>query len=668
MTLELGVCYYPEHWPEAQWADDAKRMAELGLRWVRIAEFAWSRIEPEPGRFDWGWLDRAVETLANAGLKIVMCTLTATPPKWLVDRHPDILAHGLDGQPRRFGSRRHYDFSSRVYRGESQRITRAVAERYGQHPAVAAWQTDNEYGCHDTILSTSPEALRAFRKWLARRYGNDIQALNQAWGTVFWSQAYRHFDEIDFPAQTVTEANPSHRLDWRRFASSEVRAFNVEQVALLRELSPGRPVSHNFMGFFTEFDHHEVAQDLDIATWDSYPLGFTQDFFFSAEEKARWAETGHPDIPAFHHDLYRGMTAGGRWWVMEQQPGPVNWARWNPCPAPGMVRLWTWQAWAHGAEVVSYFRWRQAPFAQEQMHAGLLRPDSVEAPGFAEVRQVVADLQALAPSETSALNPLPPARVALVLDYPSLWMARIQPQGADFNPLELSFRVYSALRGLGLDVDIVSADAPLQGRALVVLPASLHVSEELAQRLSQAAAAGTRIVLGPRVGSKTSNLQIPPELPPGPLQSLSGVRVPRVASLPPGLTPRLKGQEGAEATATRWLEDLELTAGDAHIRWQTERGQAAVVQRETVITVGTWLDEPGWKAVLTDAAQAAGMTVTPLPDAIRISRHPQFTLLQNFGEEAVDLSTLYLNLGSGSARSTTIPAHGLAWLPPAPNE
>ncbi len=156
--MKLGVCYYPEHWPESRWMEDATRMANAGIRIVRIGEFAWSRIEPEPGRLDWSWLDRAVDTLADAGLKIVLCTPTATPPKWLVDAHPDILALDLNGQPRRFGSRRHYCFSSATYQAESARITRAVAERYGDHPAVCAWQTDNEYGCHNTVLSYSENA------------------------------------------------------------------------------------------------------------------------------------------------------------------------------------------------------------------------------------------------------------------------------------------------------------------------------------------------------------------------------------------------------------------------------------------------------------------------------------------------------------------------------
>ena len=636
--MQLGVCYYPEHWPRAQWAEDARRMHAMGIRLVRIAEFAWSMIEPEPGQFRWDWLDEAIETLHAAGLGIVLCTPTATPPKWLVDRMPDMVAVDPQGRPRGFGSRRHYCFSHAGYRAESRRISRAVAERYGQHPAVVAWQTDNEYGCHDTVLSLSESARQGFRRWLAARY-TTIDALNAAWGTVFWSQVYRSFDEIDLPALTVTEANPAHRLEWRRFASDEVVAFNREQVAILRECSPGRPVSHNFMGFFTEFDHHAVAADLDIATWDSYPLGFTQMFFLTAEEKTRWARTGHPDIPAFHHDLYRGMCKDGRWWVMEQQPGPVNWAHWNPAPHDGMVRLWTWQAFAHGAEVVSYFRWRQAPFAQEQMHTGLLRPDASEDQGATEAAQVGAELSALGLDAVARLAVRAP--VALVFDYDALWMTQIQPQGADFNPLELQFRAYEGLRRLGLDVDIVPPGAALSGYRLVVLAAQPHVSPALRHALARAVAAGAQVVLGPRAGSKSAHLSFPADeaggpwsaLPPGPLAALAGVRVERVASLPPGCAEAVE-IHGQPVQVRRWREDLARVGADALATFAD--GRTALAGNGPVRYVAGWLDADGWQTVFTGAAADAGLRADPLPDGLRISRAGGLTMVFNFSDQARD--------------------------------
>jgi beta-galactosidase len=202
----LGVCYYPEHWLESQWETDAIRMAEVGLTWVRIGEFAWGRMEPESGRLDWGWLDRAIETLGRHGLKVVLGTPTATPPRWMLEKHPDMLGVNAQGQERGFGSRRHYCFSHRGYRAACARIVTLMAERYGRNPYVAAWQTDNEYGCHDTTLSYSPAARDAFRDWCAQRYQSP-QALNRAWGNVFWSMDYAAFDEIEPVSYTHLRAH-----------------------------------------------------------------------------------------------------------------------------------------------------------------------------------------------------------------------------------------------------------------------------------------------------------------------------------------------------------------------------------------------------------------------------------------------------------------------------
>ncbi len=343
MKPELGVCYYPEHWPEAMWADDAARMVETGLKWVRIGEFGWSRMEPSPGDLQFGWLDRAVETLGAAGLKVVMGTPTATPPRWMLDKHPDMLIVDAQGNPRKFGSRRHYCFSHAGYIEECVRIAQIMGERYGRNPHVMAWQIDNEYGCHDTTISYSKPALHAFRLWLADRYGT-VEALNEAWGNVFWSMDYDSFDQIDLPNLTVTDPNPSHVLAFRRFSSDQVVAFNKAQADALRALTDA-PLLHNYMGRVLEFDHFKVGEDLDIATWDSYPLGFLSDRLEADEaHKSTYLQQGDPDMQAFHHDLYRAV-GRGRWWVMEQQPGPVNWAPYNPAPCPvwsgsGRLRRW----------------------------------------------------------------------------------------------------------------------------------------------------------------------------------------------------------------------------------------------------------------------------------------------------------------------------------------
>ena len=638
--MQLGVCYYPEHWPEDLWAEDARRMVEAGMSRVRIGEFAWSRIEPDPGRFDWGWLDRAIAVLDQAGLGIILGTPTATPPKWLVDTLPDMVAIDQLGRPRRFGSRRHYCFSHAGYRREAARITRAVAQRYGQHPAVVAWQTDNEYGCHDTVQSFSVAAGAAFRLWLAERYGT-IERLNAAWGNVFWSMEYRSFDEVDLPNLTVTEANPAHWLAFRRFSSDQVVSLNRAQVDILRELSPGRDVVHNFMGFFTEFDHHKVAADLDAVGWDSYPLGFLDSFRFSAADKLTYARQGHPDIAAFHHDLYRGCARGGRWWVLEQQPGPVNWARHNPAPLPGMVRLWTLEALAHGAELVSYFRWRQAPFGQEQLHAGLLRPDSDPAPGLAEAAQAKIDIEQLGP-----LGP-PPKSVALIFSYEADWVTGIQPQGQGLSALWAAFDCYSALRKLGLDIDILPPGAALDGYALCVIPCLPIAPAELEASL---ATFSGQVVIGPRSGSRTEEFEIPKGLPPG---ELFPARVVRVESLRPGLRHQADG-----FAIELWLEHLET---NAEAELVAQDGTVAVWRNRNRRYLAAWPTADLASLVMARAVADAGLATCALPEGLRLRRTGDHTFVFNYSAEPITLPTAIRGkmvlgdrlLGSGAIAALT---------------
>lgn len=609
--MRLGACYYPEHWPEAWWEDDARRMAALGLSRIRVGEFAWSRLEPEPGQYQWAWLDRAIETLHRHGLGVVLGTPTATPPKWLVDRMPDMLAIGTNGQPRKFGSRRHYCFSHAGYRAESRRITQALAQRYGQHPAVVAWQTDNEYGCHDTVLSYSNAAVEAFRGWLQAKYGS-IQTLNEAWGNVFWSMEYRAFSEVDLPHLTVTEANPAHVLDFRRFSSDQVRSFNAEQATLLREHSPGRDVTHNFMGFFAGFDHHALGTDLDVSTWDSYPLGFLEQFWFTPEQRLAYARQGHPDIAAFHHDLYRGCS-GGRWWVMEQQPGPVNWAPHNPAPLPGMVRLWTLEAMAHGAELVSYFRWRQAPFAQEQLHAGLLRPDCSEDVGAKEARQAAQDIIKLGHVRAA------PRSVALVFNYESEWVTETQPQGRGFSALRLAFEWYSALRRQGLNVDIVHPGADLADYAMVFVPCLPMLPSGFVAKL---AAFPGPVLLGPRTGSKTTNFSIPAALPPGELQSLLPLRVVRVESLREGLR-----ESGDGFHLLHWLEHVETPLPPEEALLD---GRGVLFKHGTYRYLAGWPDERLLRRVVQRMADEVGLNTIALPEGLRLRRTAEYTFAFNY--------------------------------------
>jgi beta-galactosidase len=621
----LGVCYYPEQWDPSKWPEDLSAMRDLGLRYVRVGEFAWSRLEPTPGKYQFGWLGELLDLAAERTLSVVLGTPTATPPKWLVDRMPDMLAVDAQGRPKTFGSRRHYCFSHPGYRTEAARIVTKLAETFGQHSAVAAWQTDNEYGCHGTVLSYSAAARIAFRKWLLDKYG-PIDRLNQAWGNVFWSMEYTSFDEVELPNLTVTEPNPAHLLDFRRFSSDQVKAFNAEQVDILRRLSPGRTILHNFMGEFLAFDHFKVAQDLDAASWDSYPLGALTGLDLPEADKRKFLRSGHPDFPAFHHDLYR--TCGrGRCWVMEQQPGPVNWAPYNPAPHPGMVRLWTHEAFAHGAEVVSYFRWRQIPFAQEQMHSGINRPDGSPDIAADEIRATVNELN------NPALRhnlPTAPAPVALIFDYEAAWTLAIQPQRETFDYFTLALSFYRSARRLGLNVDILPQGANLNGYELVLVPSLPILQPELVTSLKKLPAP---VLFGPRTGSKTPDFQIPSHFAPGPLQELFPMRVVRVESLP-NFEPISVSWRGASYQCRYWMEQIQ-TAAPPSIT--STNGDGVAFTHQALTYLATVPEQSLLDAIVEDIASRANLPTTRLPEGLRTRTRGNLRYFFNYGPTPVSL-------------------------------
>ncbi|MFM0245757.1 beta-galactosidase [Paraburkholderia sediminicola] len=626
--MQLGVCYYPEQWPRSMWADDAKRMVELGITHVRIAEFAWSRMEPRAGEFAWGWLDEAVETLAAAGLKLVLGTPTASPPKWLIDAHPDVLPVRADGVRWNFGSRRHYDISSEIYRRECVRIVAAMAARYGRHPSIVAWQTDNELGCHETVPSYSSAAQTRFQTWLEHRY-DSVDALNDAWGNVFWSMEYPSFEAIGLPNLTPTDANPIHLLDFRRFMSDEVASFHREQIDVLREHAPEADLLHNFMGFFTTFDHYRFAEDnaLDVAAWDSYPIARTESIALPEAQKARYARTAHPDVSAFDHDRYRSIGAG-RFWVMEQQAGPVNWAPWNPVPAKGMVRLWAYEAFAHGAELVSYFRWRQCPYAQEQMHSGLNLSNNELSPGGLEVQQVAREIASSA--VLSGLGAPTHAATAIVFDYETQWMFEIQRHGKTFDYQTLAFDYYEALRELGLDVDIVSSKADLSPYRLVVVPSIAVIDDTLVDQIERSSA---QWVFGPRSGSKTTTFAIPSSLPPGALQRVLPMQVLEVETLRPTLTPALSIGD-KQGVALHWREHVRANDGTA-VDAQFDDTWPAILTHGRVRYVAGWLSHALHREVLQQAAKQAGIETQWLAEGLRMRRRGDLTFAFNFGPEQV---------------------------------
>lgn len=640
--MKLGVCYYPEHWPTARWPIDAKLMREAGLSIVRLAEFAWQRMEPEEGEFTWAWLDNAIEILAAEGLQIVLGTPTATPPAWLCYEYPDILPVDSQGRRRRFGSRRHYCSTSLTYRRHTERIVTAMAARYGQHPAIIGWQIDNEFGCHDTARCYCDECAAAFRVWLSKKY-QTLDALNEAWGAVFWSQTYSDWGQIAPPNLTITEPNPSHVLDYYHFSSDTVVTYQQLQLSLLKlRIAPSQFITTNFMGNFPDLDYHALAQPLDFVTWDSYPAGYAEvqaeTLYAPGDLRPALAyDAGDPYVTGFCHDLTRGLKPHRPFWVMEQQCGNVNWSLTNTGVQPGTVRLWSWHALASGAEAVVYFRWRACLLAQEQNHSGLLHHDASPDVGYQDVLAMRAEHSLMADIAATPHT----ASVALLLSYADLWALQLQPHRHGFGHLRHLFVYYQALQRLGLSVDIISPEANLSAYKIVIAPTAFLSQPQLADALTQFVVQGGSVLLGIRSGFKTSTNRVTDHPLPGVFRDLVGAQVTAWQAIPPGVAfdqhsslPALTGP--AEFWAESLLPNKDHPT-EVLARYTTGpfTGEAALT--ENLIGSGRAL-YLGWyptllqaEAIVTDLATQAGLApLTVLPPGLIAKQRGPFTLLLNF--------------------------------------
>jgi len=534
----LGVCYYPEHWPEQRWAEDARLMRECGLEVVRIGEFAWAKIEPQPGVFDWAWLDRAIATLAGAGLKLILGTPSATPPAWLTQRHPEVLRVDVNGRRWTHGGRRHTCPTQPVYREHCQRIVSALAERYGDHPAVVAWQIDNELGNHHTARCFCHNCRAMFHQWCQQRY-ETLEQLNEAWGTVFWSQSYSDWLQIPLPSGVVGGGhNPSLELAFWRFASDAHVDFLRQQVRLLRQLSPGRTLTTNIAPLDDELDWHAVAAEVDVISWDNYPHGFE-----------------HPADVAFFHDLVRGLKRRP-FWVMEQQAGPINWTPYNPPVPPGQVRLWTYQALAHGAENVLYFRWRACRYGQEQYHSGLLNHDTSLAQGYHEAQQIAHELQEHGQPQRAA------AEVALLISYPDAWATQIEPHHADFDYWRMARLIYRDFWQRGINVDIIARNQDIDQYRLVIPVAPLLIDAADAERWRAYVAQGGQLTLTIRSFVKDQDNVWTDQPTPAGLTDFIGGYMQQWYSLPPSQHATLQRADGTAIPISTWLEDVQTDSAD----------------------------------------------------------------------------------------------------------
>ena len=642
----FGVDYYPEHWPRHRWEIDARMMRFSGLDVVRIAEFAWSTMEPRPDQFEFEWLDQAIGVLQAAGLQIILGTPTAAPPAWLTRAYPETLPVDENGRRRDFGGRRHYCANSSIYQERTRKIIEAMALRYGREPAVIGWQIDNEFGGGRSARCYCPICAAAFRVWLQARYGN-IEALNEAWGTVFWSQSYHDWSQVSPPALTVEQPNPSQVLDYYRFASDSWVAYQQLQFDLLKKICDARQfVTHNFMGLFHDLDYHKLAAPLDFVTWDSYPSGhlerwrplvYPPDSPSTPIESAYAYDLGEPVITQLGHDLTRGLKQAP-FWVMEQQCGHINWGAYNPGIRPGAVRLWTWHAVASGANGMIYFRWRACRYAQEQYHSGLLHHDGTPDVGLEDVGVLQQERALL---DEIADQPYE-SQVAILLDYNDLWAVQIQPHRQNFSYLRHLFLYYQALLKLGIQVDVLSPQAELHPYKMVISPTAILGDSRLAARLMEFADQGGELLLGVRSGFNSSTKVVVDTPLPGLFHDLVGATVKSWHSLPPGVGYNLASEiPGLSGQATVWAEALEPGASAQPLvtyRGGPFVGMAALSEHKI-----------GWGSVYycgiyPDPAQALGLirflagraeipSIPVLPESILAIRRGSFLVLLNFSDD-----------------------------------
>jgi beta-galactosidase len=448
-----GVVYYPEQWPEARWDSDLSRIAQTGMNVVRMGEGAWSMWEPEEGRYDFSLFDRALELCQKHQLKAIMGTPTYTPPAWLTEGYPEVLRVRFDGTPLMHGSRRHYNYTSPVYRTKSQAITEVLAQHYRDHPAVIGWQIDNELNCHLDV-SFAPSDHEAFRAWCLERYGT-LAALNQAWGTAFWSQTYTSWDQIWLPRPTVTYHNPTLLLDFFRFTSDMTVRFGAMQREIIKRIAPHQFVTHNAFQTMTSVDLQKFVQKaVDFVSYDSYPEFKVSDLRLPA----RFRDRSESRL------LSRMRGVSSKFMVLEQQSGPSgqiggvlngNPDYLHPTPKPGQMRLWCWNSIAQGANGLLYFRWRSLPYGSEAHWNGILYHDERNTWRLEEAKQVGEEIERLS---AVLLGTRCISQAAILYDFDNESHARIERatgQHRDANELA----VYEALSERHLSVDVL----PLAG-------------------------------------------------------------------------------------------------------------------------------------------------------------------------------------------------------------
>jgi len=656
----FGVAYYPEHDLPEHLELDVERLLAARVNVVRMGEFAWDRMEPREGSFDFSLFDRHIGRLGQAGIRTILCTPTATPPAWLTRTYPEVLQADASGRVLQHGSRQHASLCSPRYRECSRRITRAMAEHFAKNPHVIGWQTDNEIYCHFSE-DYSEAAQVAFREFLRSKYG-DIKSLNEAWGTSFWAQTYTTFDEVMPPFQLrPAQENPGHRLDFLLFTSDKAVVFQRDQVEILRAANPDWWITHN--GVFRNLDYRAFAADLDFMAVDVYPL---LAFMDAPEEKS-------PAVfPA--RLLARTRSICGQFIVTELQSGPGGQGDWmSVTPEPGQMRLFAWQAVAHGAEGVLHFRWRTCRFGAEEYWEGVLDHDNVPRRRFDELRLEGAEFAALSGKIAgTAVCP----EVGVLFDMGLMEFSHRPITHGLPSPWDVADAVFTAWWQAGYNVGYVHPlDVQDSCKLLFLCSNSIVTSEAVAALTGWISHGGTLVVLA-RSGTKDESGRVRADTPPGALTALAGCTVEEHSKVN---TPVLAGTSsltfnwGGQVCAEHlWREILKPCGGRAVATWQEGRfaGAPAIVEHQTgagrCLYIGTYASTKLAAAWLPQLAKlaAVGPIIPEPPAGVEVVRRTgagrALTFILNHTAE--EKTVLHVPTGTDLITGATI-THGAVTLP-----
>ena len=648
-ALLLGAAWYPEQWPESRWDADLDLMQEAHINFVRVGEFAWSTMEPKEGDYELEWLYRAVRAAERHHIVVVIGTPSAAPPAWLTTTYPQTLRTLADGHKDKHGGRQQFDWSDPKYRELSRKIADKLAVRFGTDPDVIGWQIDNEYANASYGAATQAQ----FQQWLQGKY-KTLDNLNARWTTSYWSEAYQDWSQIPINEYS---GNPGLMANWRIFVSDTWRSYQRNQIDAIRaHAEPRQKITTNMMGWFEEYDHYTVSQDLDFASWDDY------------------VGKGHLDPVANGaiHDVTRGFLRKN-FWVMETQPGFVNWSSDNNSLNKGEVRAMAYNALGHGAEAVEYWQWRSALNGQEQYHGTLVGADGSPVPLYAEIAQMGAEFEKLAPALAGTSVE---SQVAVLHDYNSRWAIERQKHNQAFDPIESLMSFYRPLRERVRSVDIVSDTAPLDRYKLVVAPALNFLTPAAVKSLEAYVQQGGHLVLGQRSAMKDEDNSLFTQRQPGPLAPMLGARVEQWYALEKPVP--LSGVWGSSESKV-WAEQLGNLGPDTKVLmtygasngWLD--GQPAVVTRKagkgSITYFGATLDaaamqhaadwmlgESGLAPVLPDVP--AGVDV-----AIRSGSGKRLLLLTNYNTEPANIvlpSAMEELLSGQKVLKITLPQYGVA--------